>query len=284
MKQLFAIVMIISLVGTVQTGWAQPDDTTAANDTTAMAMADTSAAADTVAAEVPGSAETETAVDEGEPQKGVHNVLKSKFIEGDPVWMTPVLVALVIGLALSIERIITLSLSTTNTRKLLAQMNDSLQAGNVEEAKEICMATRGPVASIFYQGLDRLDEGIEQVEKALVSYGSVQMGLLERGLVWISLFIALAPMLGFLGTVIGMIQAFADIEAAGDINPTIVAAGIKVALLTTAFGLIAAIILQIFYNYVISKVDSIVNAMEDASISFVDIIIRSNVAGNGEKK
>jgi biopolymer transport protein ExbB len=211
---------------------------------------------------------------EEEAGKGVHNVLKEKFIEGDPVWMTPVLIALIIGLALSIERIITLSLSTTNHRKLLADIEKAVKNGDVAGAKEICKATRGPIASIFYQGLDRVDEGIDIVEKSLVSYGSVQMGLLERGMVWISLFIALAPMLGFMGTVIGMIQAFADIEAAGDINPSIVAGGIKVALLTTAFGLISAIILQIFFNYLVSKVDSIVNAMEDASISFVDILIK----------
>lgn len=276
MKKLIAIVMFLGIIAAVHTSaFAQdePDTTMAANDTTAM-VEDT-----TATAEVPEVAtEEEEVAEEEEEAKGVHNVLKTKFIEGDPIWMTPVLVALVIGLALSIERIITLSLSTTNTKKLLTRVNDALSNGNVEEAKDICRATRGPVASIFYQGLDRLDEGVEQVEKSLVSYGSVQMAMLERGLVWISLFIALAPMLGFMGTVIGMIQAFADIEAAGDINPTIVAGGIKVALLTTAFGLIAAIILQIFYNYIISKVDSIVNAMEDASITFVDIVIRTKVA------
>mgnify|MGYP000609555532 CR=1 FL=1 len=275
MKKLIAIVMFLGIIAAVHTSaFAQdePDTAMAANDTTAM-VEDT-----TATAEVPEVATEEEEVAEEEEAKGVHNVLKTKFIEGDPIWMTPVLVALVIGLALSIERIITLSLSTTNTKKLLTRVNDALSNGNVEEAKDICRATRGPVASIFYQGLDRLDEGVEQVEKSLVSYGSVQMAMLERGLVWISLFIALAPMLGFMGTVIGMIQAFADIEAAGDINPTIVAGGIKVALLTTAFGLIAAIILQIFYNYIISKVDSIVNAMEDASITFVDIVIRTKVA------
>lgn len=212
-------------------------------------------------------------VDDG----GLHNVLKEKFIEGDPTWMTPVLICLIIGLALCIERIITLSLSTTNTRKLLERVDASLAKGNVEEAKDICRSTRGPVASILYQGLDRLDEGVEIVEKSLVAYGSVQMGLLERGLVWISLFIALAPMLGFMGTVIGMIQAFDAIEAAGDISPTLVAGGIKVALLTTVFGLISAIILQIFYNYIVSKIDSIVIKMEDSSIAFVDILVRRNI-------
>lgn len=277
MKKLIAIVMFLGMIAAVNTSAMAQDDTDSlavAADTTEM-VEDT-----TAAAEVPEVTAEEEVAEQEEESKGVHNVLKSKFIEGDPIWMTPVLVALVIGLALSIERIITLSLSTTNTKKLLTRVNDALSSGNVEEAKDICRATRGPVASIFYQGLDRLDEGVEQVEKALVSYGSVQMAMLERGLVWISLFIALAPMLGFMGTVIGMIQAFSDIEAAGDINPTIVAGGIKVALLTTAFGLIAAIVLQIFYNYIISKVDSIVNAMEDASITFVDIVIRTKVANS----
>jgi len=212
-----------------------------------------------------------------EAPKGIQNVLKQKFIEGDPVWMTPVLITLILGLALSIERIITLNLSTTNTKKLLEEINDALKEGDLEKAKKICKATRGPVASIFYQGLERIDEGVDAVEKSIISYGSVQMGLLEKGLVWISLFIALAPMLGFMGTVIGMIKAFDDIAAAGDINPTIVATGIKVALLTTAFGLIVGIILQIFYNYIVSKIDGIVNNMEESSISFIDILIRNKV-------
>lgn len=225
----------------------------------------------------PAPDQDEPAEEEAEEAKGLHNVLKEKFIEGDPLWMTPVLVALIIGLALSIERIITLNLSTTNTERLLNQLNDALKNKDVDGAKEICRSTRGPVASVLYQGLERLDEGIHMVEKSLVSYGSVQMGLLEKGLVWISLFIALAPMLGFMGTVIGMIKAFDDIAQAGDINATIVADGIRIALLTTAFGLISAIILQIFYNYIISKVDGIVNAMEDASITFVDILIRNRI-------
>lgn len=246
-------------------------------DTSTQMTEDTTDDAEMGAGTSPEQGDEETAASGGEEEKGVQNVLKQKFIEGNPIWMTPVLIALIIGLALSIERIITLNLSTTNTRRLLTRVNESLKKGDVDEAKELCKATRGPVASIFYQGLDRLDEGVEAVEKSIVSYGSVQMGLLEKGLVWISLFIALAPMLGFMGTVIGMIRAFDDIAAAGDINPTIVADGIKVALLTTAFGLIVGIILQIFYNYIVSKIDSIVNNMEDASISFIDILIRNKV-------
>ena len=240
----------------------------------ASTMMDDSAAASTQEEAVVEENTEEVVV---EAPKGIQNVLKQKFIEGDPVWMTPVLITLILGLALSIERIITLNLSTTNTKKLLSEINDALKEGDLEKAKKVCKATRGPVASIFYQGLERVDEGVDAVEKSIISYGSVQMGLLEKGLVWISLFIALAPMLGFMGTVIGMIQAFDDIAAAGDINPTIVASGIKVALLTTAFGLIVGIILQIFYNYIVSKIDGIVNNMEESSISFIDILIRNKV-------
>ena len=204
-----------------------------------------------------------------------HQVLKQNFIDGGPGFMGIVLVALILGLAISIERIIYLNMATTNTKKLLANVDDALSSGGVEAAKEVCRNTKGPVASIFYQGLDRSHEGIDMVEKSVVSYGGVQMGLLEKGISWISLFIALAPMLGFMGTVIGMIGAFDAIEAAGDISPSLVAGGIKVALLTTVFGLIVAMILQIFYNYLIAKVDSIVNSMEDASISLIDLLVKN---------
>lgn len=202
-----------------------------------------------------------------------HETLKEQFIEGGPEFMGIVLLTLIFGLAIVIERIIYLTLSATNTKKLLASIEDALTgSGGVEEAKEICRNTRGPVASIFYQGLLRYDHGVEEVEKSIIAYGSVITGRLESGVSWISLFIALAPMLGFMGTVIGMIQAFDDIAAAGDISPQIVATGIKVALLTTVFGLIVAIILQIFYNYIVSKIDSLVNDMEDSSITFMDLI------------
>lgn len=204
--------------------------------------------------------------------------LKQKYIEGDPFWMTPVLICLIIGLALSIERIVYLNLSTINTKKFVDEVETALKNGGVEAAKDVCRNTRGPIASIFYQGLDRSDEGIEMVEKSVVSYGGVQMGLLEKGLSWLSLFIALAPMLGFLGTVIGMIFAFDKIVSDGQVSPTTVAGGIKVSLLTTVFGLIAAIILQIFYNYIVSKVDGLVNEMEDASISLVDMMLKNKVA------
>jgi len=203
-----------------------------------------------------------------------HPVLKQKFIEGGAGWMAPILICLLMGLALAIERILYLNLSTTNTMKLLNKVETALEANGLAAAKDICRETRGPVASIFYQGLDRYNEGLDVVEKSIISYGGVLMARLEKNLSWITLFIALAPMLGFLGTVVGMVQAFDSIEAAGDISPTIVAGGMKVALLTTVFGLIVAIILQIIYNYLITKVESIVNSMEDVTISFIDLLVR----------
>jgi len=265
--------MIFALVGArmdavAQGKQAQPatekaGDTTAKSaDTAAAALTDTSAAAD----------ETAAAVNEGEDS--IHYVFKQKFIEGDVIWMSPVLLCLIFGLGVIIERVIYLNLATTNTSKLLNKVEDALKGGNLDAAKEVCRNTRGPVASIFYQGLERSNEGVDIAEKAVTSYGSVQMGQLEKGLIWISLFIALAPMLGFLGTVVGMIQAFDAIEIAGDISPSLVAGGIKVALLTTVFGLIVAMILQVFYNYLISKVDSLVNTMEDASISLIDLLVK----------
>jgi biopolymer transport protein ExbB len=206
--------------------------------------------------------------------KTFHQVLKQRFIEGGPFFMGIILVAFILGLAIAIERIIYLNMSTTNTDKLVGSLEEALNSGGVEAAKEVCRNTKGPVASIFYQGLDRMDEGLEAAEKAVVAYGGVQMGLLEKNVSWLSLFIALAPMLGFMGTVIGMISAFDSIEAAGDISPAVVAGGIKVALLTTVFGLVVAMILQVFYNYIIAKIDSIVNSMEDASIKLIDLLIR----------
>ena len=216
------------------------------------------------------AAETELAGDT------MHQVLMQKFLEGGWAWMMPVLVCLVIGLAVAIERMLFLSFSNINTKKFIAKFEETLNNEGVEAAKELCRNTKGPVASIYYQGLDRYDQGMDAVEKAVVSYGSVQTGQMESGLSWIGLFIALSPMLGFMGTVVGMIEAFDQIQAMGDISPTVVAGGIKVALLTTLMGLIAAVILQLFYNYIISKIDNLVNAMEDASITLVDILTAYN--------
>lgn len=217
------------------------------------------------------------AQDGGEASQGAFQILKEKFIEGDWRFMSFVLVTLILGLAFCVERIITLNIATTNIDKLLGKIDERLEQGDLEGAKEVCKKTPGPTASVLYEGLNNAEKGPESVEKAIVSYGSVQMGLLEKGLVWISLFIAIAPMLGFMGTVVGMIGAFEDIEAAGDLSPSIVAGGIKVALLTTVFGLIVAIILQVFYNYIVSKIDGIVNKMEEASISIVDLMAKHNV-------
>ena len=204
--------------------------------------------------------------------ESMHHILMQKFLEGGWGWMLPILLCLVIGLVVAIERILFLSLSTINSKKLIANVEEALKKGGIEAAKEVCRNTRGPIASIYYQGLDRYDQGLDSVEKAVVSYGSVQTGQMESGLSWIGLFIALSPMLGFMGTVVGMIDAFDAIQAAGDISPTLVAGGIKVALLTTLMGLIAAVILQLFYNYIIAKIDSLVNAMEDSSITLMDIL------------
>ena len=223
-----------------------------------------------VANEAAAAAETEIA---GET---MHQVLMQKFLEGGWAWMLPVLVCLVIGLAVAIERMLYLSFANINTKKFIEKFEETLNAEGVEAAKELCRNTKGPVASIYFQGLDRYEQGMDAVEKAVVSYGSVQTGQMESGLSWIGLFIALSPMLGFMGTVVGMIEAFDQIQAAGDISPTVVAGGIKVALLTTLMGLIAAVILQLFYNYIISKIDNLVNAMEDASITLVDILTAYN--------
>jgi biopolymer transport protein ExbB len=227
-------------------------------------------------AAAPATEQTTDAAGEAAPEADAsfHQVLKTKFIQGGWEYMSPILLCLILGLAIAIERIIYLNMATTNTEKLLNNIEDALNKGGVSAAKDLCRNTKGPVASIFYQGLDRSHEGIDIVEKSVVAYGSVQMGLLERGLIWISLFISIAPMLGFFGTVIGMIQAFDAIEAAGDISPSLVAGGIKVALLTTVAGLIVAMILQVFYNYIVSKIDGIVNRMEDASIGLVDLLVK----------
>ena len=206
----------------------------------------------------------------------LHQALKTKFIEGGAGFMSLIIICLILGMALAIERILYLAFSKTNTTKLLNNVEKALEEGGIEKAKEVCRNTRGPVASIFYQGLLRADQGVDVVEKTIVSYGGVQMSLMENGLSWIGLFISIAPSLGFLGTVIGMIQAFDAIQAAGDISPNVVAGGMKVALITTVGGLIVAMILQIFYNYIIAKIDSLSIDMEDSSIRFVDTMVKYN--------
>ena len=266
MKKLFAL---IAVTGMLMFG---ASTTIIAQDETAESVDTTMVETDSIESEAPATAPVEAA----EEEVTLHKQLKTKFIEGGPEFMGIVLLVLILGLALAIERIIYLNLATTNTQKLLNKIEEAMKNGGVEAAKEVCRNTRGPVASIFYQGLDRAEEGIDVVEKSVVTYGSVQMGQLESGLTWIALFIAIAPMFGFMGTVIGMIAAFDAIEVAGDISPSLVAGGIKVALITTVFGLIVAIILQVFYNYLVSKIDKLVNTMEDASISLIDILMKYN--------
>ncbi len=260
MKKLFAIFALVGVLAS-STLSAQ-EDTTAVQDTP---QTETAAASTTT---------TESAEDENQ---SFHEVVKDLFIQGGVTFMTPLLICIIIGLAISIERIITLNLATTNTKTLLANIEDALARGGVPAALEVTRNTRGPVASIFTQGLLRYSEGVDMVEKSIVSYGGVEMGRLERGLIWISLMISLGPMLGFFGTVIGMVIAFDTIEKAGDISPNIVAGGMKVALITTVGGLIVGMVLQVLYNYLVSKIDSLVNTMEDASISLVDILVKHNL-------
>ena len=272
MKKLIAFLMVAGLMTFGVSNLAVAQDEQAQTEQTEQ----------TVAPEQPEVAPAETveeitpAVDNAVEPKTFREAIKKQFIDGGPAFMGIVLIILLIGMAISIERIIYLTLATANSKKLLAGIEEKMKNQDVEGAKQLCKDTRGPVASIFTQGLIRYQDGqsLEEVEKAIVSYGSVAGGKLESGLSWVGLCISLAPMFGFMGTVIGMIQAFDDIAAAGDMSPQIVASGMKVALLTTVFGLIAAIILQIFFNFIASKIESIVNDMEDASISFMDILAK----------
>jgi biopolymer transport protein ExbB len=275
MKKILSLIALsgVLLFGAQNLSMAQGADT-------ASAAADSTETTTVVEEEkqVPAKPATDTA--SAKTTVSLHQTIKEKFIEGDPIWMAPVLICMILGLAIVIERVVYLNMATTNSEKLLAKVEAALQSGGVEAAKEVCRNTRGPVASIFYQALLRVEEGPDNVEKAITGYGGVQAGQLESGLTWISLFIALAPMLGFLGTVIGMIQAFDQIAIAKNISPDIVASGIKVALLTTVAGLIVAMILQLFYNYLLSKIDSIVNDMENASISIMDVLLKHKVFGS----
>ncbi|MEG1623197.1 MAG: MotA/TolQ/ExbB proton channel family protein [Alistipes sp.] len=268
MKKLFLILSVaIFSLGTVN-AFAQD----------AKAAAPATAATEEVAATEEAATEVAATMDEEAVLEGesLHHVMMQKFLEGSWEWMLPVLLCLIFGLAIAIERILYLTFATINTKKFIANIEDALKNGGVEAAKNIARDTKGPIASIYYQGLDRYNQGLDAVEKAVVSYGSVQTGQMESNLSWIGLFISLAPMLGFMGTVVGMIGAFDAIQAAGDISPTLVAGGIKVALLTTMLGLVAAVILQLFYNYIVSKIDSLVNDMEDSSITLMDILTAYN--------
>ena len=278
MKKVFATMMVLAMLSVGSVAVMAQDEAAAAPEATEQ-VAET-VADEAVAEEVAEPAETvaeEVAAEEG-GLKALHKTLKTKFIEGGAGFMAATLICLVFGLALCIERIIYLSLSKTNTKELLKNVEAALKKGGINAALEVCRNTRGPVASIFYQGLSRYEEGVEVVEKTVASYGGVQLGLLEKNLSWISLFISIAPSLGFLGTIIGMIQAFDKIQQVGDISATVVAGGIKVALLTTLLGLIIAIILQVFYNYILSLIEGLVNEMEDSSISLLDLVVEYDAA------
>lgn len=271
MKKVFSLLVIALTLGL---GQLQAQDA-AVDPATEQAteVVDTNKNAEAAAPAEEAKETAAPATEEVEAEKTFTQVLKKQFIDGGAGFMATVLVALILGLAFVIERILYLTFSQSNNDKLLKKVEEALNSGGIEAAKEVCRNARGPVATLFYEGLDHYDEGIDMVDKSIVAVGSVENGKLEKGVSWIALFIALAPMLGFMGTVIGMIGAFDAIEAAGDISPSLVAGGIKVALLTTVFGLIVAIILQIFYNLIVAMIDGIVNKMEDASISFLDLIV-----------
>ena len=275
MKKLIALLTIAGFItfGISNSVLAQQDEN--AVQTEQVATEEAAAPAEEVVAEATEEVVTAPIAEE-EQSLTFHETIKKQFIDGGWGFMTLVLIVLVLGLAISIERIIYLTLSTTNTKKLVAEFEVALKQGGIEKAKELCRNTRGPVASIFYQGLLRYNDGLEEVEKSMISYGSVMNGNLTSGSSWITLFIALGPMLGFFGTVIGMIQAFDAIAAAGDISPTVVAGGMKVALITTVFGLLVAMILQIAYNFILNKIEGILNDMEESTINFMDILTAYN--------
>ncbi len=214
----------------------------------------------------------------------LHQIIKDKFVEGNVVFMSLVAIALILGLAFCIERIIYLTLSEINARKFMSELGKLIESGDIDGAKDKARNTVGPVASICYQGLLRINDSAEDIDRSMESYANVQLSLLEKGSAWIKLFIAIAPSLGFLGTVIGMVMAFENIEMAGDISPTIVAEGMKVALLTTVFGIVAAIILQLFYNYILTKIDRITMQMEESAISLLDSIGKYKSAGASQAK
>ena len=273
MKKLFATVACVALLsaGFSTMAMAQNADSAAAAPATEQVDSTAAAAPEAAAADASAAAGEEVAA-----ETTFHQELKTKFIEGGADFMALIAITLILGLAICLERIIYLNLANTNPDQLLKNIEAALAAGDLERAKSIARDTRGPIASIAYQALLRANQGIDIVEKSVVSYGGVQGGLLEKNLSWITLFIAMAPSLGFLGTVVGMVQAFDNIERVGDISPTVVAGGMKVALITTIGGLVVALILQIFYNYILSLVEGILNRMEDASITLLDLIVKHN--------
>nr|WP_231287829.1 MotA/TolQ/ExbB proton channel family protein [Segatella oulorum] len=286
MKRFFrarmALLWLLILVGVV-TGWAQQKPTKSVakpvtHRVSAAQKDSVDAADDSLSAQFDTATAKENAlVADTNDGESFHQSLKTKFIEGNAGFMSLVALALIIGLAFCIERILYLSLSEINAKKFMVRLDEMIAEDDVEGAKTLCRETRGPVASICYQGLERVEESIDNIERSIVSYGSVQAANLEKGCSWITLFIAMAPSLGFLGTVIGMVMAFDQIQMAGDISPTIVASGMKVALITTIFGIIVALILQIFYNYILSKIEHLTAQMEESAISLLDSLVKYKV-------
>lgn len=274
LKYCFALTLLMSIPVAVE---AQQASDSALKEQVAKEMAPDSVAVDEdlqMDAVADSVAADEDLLAEEEDSKGVYQTLKTKFIEGNAGFMSLVALALVLGLAFCIERIIYLTMSEINTKRFMGEVDKLIDSGDIEGAKELCRNTRGPVASVCYQGLVRIDEPTEEVERSVANYGSVMVANMEKGCSWITLFIAMAPSLGFLGTVIGMVMAFDQIQSAGDISPTIVAAGMKVALITTIFGIIVALILQLFYNYILTKIEHLTVEMEDAAITLMDSIVK----------
>lgn len=274
LKYCFALTLLMSIPVAVE---AQQANDSALKEQVAKEMAPDSVAVDEdlqMDAVADSVAADEDLLAEEEESKGVYQTLKTKFIEGNAGFMSLVALALVLGLAFCIERIIYLTMSEINTKRFMGEVDKLIESGDIEGAKELCRNTRGPVASVCYQGLVRIDEPTEEVERSVANYGSVMVANMEKGCSWITLFIAMAPSLGFLGTVIGMVMAFDQIQSAGDISPTIVAAGMKVALITTIFGIIVALILQLFYNYILTKIEHLTVEMEDAAITLMDSIVK----------
>ena len=276
MKKIFATLAIFGAMtfGMTSNVLAQDDFESAGDSTEQVEEAQEAPEAPAPAKVEEPKKETKAQAPAPEEEVSMFKALKIKFIEGGADFMSFVALCLIIGLALCIERIIYLSMSTTNSKKLLEGIESYLDEKDVEGAMELCRNTRGPIASIMYQGLSRINDGADVVEKTVVSYGGVQMGNLEKNVTWISLCIALGPMLGFMGTVIGMIAAFDKIQQVGDISATVVAGGIKVALLTTVFGLIVAMILQVFLNFILTRIEALTSEMEDSSISLLDIVVK----------
>lgn len=275
MKTKFAAIMLLTIL--MLFPFSLSAQQTAVNDTAA-SVSQGNTATDSLGDDQVSDSMDEAALAGGDDMRPEHpsfyKSLKTKFIEGNAGFMSFVALALVLGLAFCIERIIYLSLSEINAKRFMANLDAKISAGDIEGGKALCRDTRGPVASICYQGLARINESIDNIERSIVSYGSVQSANLEKGCSWITLFIAMAPSLGFLGTVVGMVMAFDQIQTAGDISPTIVAAGMKVALITTIFGIIVALVLQLFYNYILSKIDHLTSQMEESSIALLDSIMK----------